>query len=337
MPDEEHTASAVPANPNTTKKARAVLAYLRNLPKGDAKRVISGQFIGHPLAGLYDNAANLPHRIHEQTGKWVGFLGGDYGRGFERQDEDVLTPALIEHWNNGGLVGASVHWHNPRTGRGHQTTPKPHIPNLLDPNSAVHGDWMEELSYVADKLTVLRDAGAVVLWRPFNECTCRIPKWWQQHSYKDFCALYRQVFDYMTKTRGLDNLLWEYHACRRKNEKRLWADHYYPGAELVDIVGLTADREVLPDTDAFVGDYQRLVALGKPFAFGEANMDTRLHPEHEVERFIRGIKTHYPRAVYFMCWGGSFGLHNRPERTRALLNDPWVINRDELRIPGLSR
>jgi hypothetical protein len=39
----------------------------------------------------------------------------------------------------------------------------------LNPDSETHLRWMKELDQLADGLQQLKDAGVVVLWRPFHE------------------------------------------------------------------------------------------------------------------------------------------------------------------------
>ncbi|MEK7993817.1 MAG: glycosyl hydrolase, partial [Planctomycetota bacterium] len=61
---------------------------------------------------------------------------------------------------------------------------------------------------------------------------------------KQFRALYRYTFDYLTHTRGLNNLLWVYDAKPSdKNELNL---SHYPGDEYVDIVGYTMNWDSGP-------------------------------------------------------------------------------------------
>jgi len=103
---------------------------------------------------------------------------------------------------------------------------------LLDPSSETHVRWLQELDQIADGLQQLKDAGVVVLWRPLHEMNGNW-FWWGGKDPATFIKLWRQMFDYLTKTKGLDNLLWVYSP---GSSGKIAA--YYPGDRYVDLAGL---------------------------------------------------------------------------------------------------
>jgi len=88
----------------------------------------------------------------------------------------------------------------------------------------------------AEGLAELQAKGVVVLWRPFNEAT-NSSKWWCKQPAGKFKRLYRYTFRYLTRRKGLHNLLWVYDATDYK--KRTVDMSHYPDDYYVDIVGIT--------------------------------------------------------------------------------------------------
>jgi len=75
---------------------------------------------------------------------------------------------------------------------------------LLAAGTETHTRWMGELDQIARGLQELEDAGVVVLWRPFHEMNGGW-FWWGAHDPETFIQVWRQMFDYLAKTKGLDN------------------------------------------------------------------------------------------------------------------------------------
>lgn len=98
------------------------------------------------------------------------------------------------------------------------------------PTRAVDG--VRELDDIAAGLQQLRDAGVVVLWRPFHEMNGGW-FWWGAKKPDVFMQLWRQMFDYFTVQKKLNNLLWVYAA---NTGGRTTA--FYPGDGYVDLVGV---------------------------------------------------------------------------------------------------
>ena len=330
-----------PANPHASADARAVLAYLQAQPANCA--IIAGQNVksGEVMAGDY---AEVVVGLHNTTGQWVGLLGMDY-YDFDDDHADYAesNPILIDYWQAGGLVSLSWSIPNPWTGGDAWDTRNADLTALLDPNAPAHGVWMAHLDNVADALTALRDAGVVVLWRPLHEMN-GYWFWWGSGSHPGnpapYQALWRQMFDYFTDSRGLDNLLWVYSAAGDEPGGAIpAADFYYPGNAYVDVVGQSVYSGTLDQFHIY--SYDRLLSLGKPVALAEFGPGlTWMEPQdgdYDYLILLDRLRNRYPQTVYWLSWHDwvedgvpvYISIAKNLNAT-ALMNDACVTTRDEI-------
>jgi len=314
-------ADLAPANPAVNPKAKAILKYFQGLAARTDKRVVSGQFAD------FGNGAKtqLMSDIHDQTGHWPALLGVDYAD-FGRGSLTYKTPnkACLEYWNQGGLVTVSAHLYNPANPQGGGLRDKGVDLNaLLTPDTETHTRWMRELDLLAEGLKELKDAGVVVLWRPFHEMNGGW-FWWGAKDPEAFIKVWRHMFDYFSKDKGLDNLLWVY----GPNHGTKTAA-YYAGDRYVDLVGLDAYTDFI-DKQHIKGS-DEVVALGKPFGFSEYGPHGSTNPpgDYDYRRFIEGIMKEFPQTVYFMSWNAKWSLA-RNTHAKELLEHPWIANREDL-------
>ena len=315
-----------PANPNASPAARAVLKYIQGLQDRPERRLLSGQFTDFGTNASV-NTKKVFERILLRTGSTPAILGVDYAD-WHNGSIAAAEPntAALDQWQHGGLVTINAHFFNPlRTNlnlsglrdKGVDIAP------LLDPASPAHAIWLRELDDVAAGLQQLRDAGVVVLWRPFHEMNGGW-FWWGAKKPEVFIPLWRQMFDYFTVEKKLDNLLWVYAA----NHGGRTAD-YYPGDGYVDLVGVDAYTDFV-DTEHIHGTAE-LLRLPKPFGFAEFGPHGPVHPpgNYNYLRFLDGVKKDFPQAVYFQAWSVGWGLTTN-ENVNPLLHDPWIVNRAAL-------
>lgn len=316
-----------PANPKANAKARALLNYLQSLEGRKTKKILSGQFVdfGQPAS------LRLLNSIQEKTGKWPALMGVDYAD-FRTGGLTTAKPneAAIEYWRAGGLVTVSAHLYNPaRTNRGGLRDQGVDMAKLLDPGTDTHKRWMEELDILAAGLQELKQAGVVVLWRPFHEMNGGW-FWWGAQKPDAFIKVWQHMFDYFTKTKQLDNLLWVY----GPNHGSKTAD-YYPGDAYADVVGLDAYTDFIDPQH--IRGYPEIAAIRKPFGFTEYGPHGAQNPpgDYDYLRFLQGLTNEFPRAVFFMSWNAKWSLASN-QNTRELLASPVIVNRDDL-PPGLSK
>ncbi len=315
-----------PANTNASPAAQAVLKFIQGLQGRSEKRLLSGQF-----TDFGTNARSSTERvfgqIQQRTGSTPAILGVDYADWHDgRIAAAEPNAAALEQWRSGGLVTITAHFFNPlRTNSpvGGLRDKGVDISPLLDPKSPAHAVWLRELDDEAAGLQQLRAAGVVVLWRPFHEMNGGW-FWWGAKKPAVFIALWRQMFDYFTVQKKLDNLLWIYAA----NTGGRTAD-FYPGDGYVDLVGVDAYTDFV-DAQHIAGTAE-LLRLPKPFGFSEFGPHGPFHPpgDYNYLRFMDGVEKHFPQAVFFQAWSVKWGLTTN-QNVVALLHHPWVVNRADL-------
>ena len=318
-----HRATAAePANLKTSARARAILDYFHELSvRKEGRRILSGQFSN------FGNGANLRimERIHEQTGHWPALIGVDYadfGRG--GLTTKVPNQAALDYWKQGGLVTVMAHMYNPANPKGGGLRDKGvDISELLKPGTDTRARWMKQLDEMADGLKELKDAGVVVLWRPFHEMNGGW-FWWGAKDPEQFIAVWRHMFDYYSKEKDLDNLLWVYGP--NHGEK---TGKYYAGDRYVDLVGLDAYTDFIDPQH--IRGYDEVAALPKPFGFTEYGPHGSQNPpgDYDYRRFIEGIEKHFPKTCFFMSWNAKWSLATN-QNVKALLEHPSVANRENV-------
>ena len=310
-----------PANRRSNPQVKAVLEYFYSLAGKADHRIVSGQFTD------FGNGSNLKimERVHDATGQWPALLGADYAD-FRRGSITTKVPnaAAIEYWRQGGLVSIMAHMYNPANPKGGGLRDKGvDVADLLKEGTDTNKRWMQELDLIAEGLLELKAAGVVVLWRPFHEMNGDW-FWWCAQKPESFVAVWRHMFDYFSRTKGLDNLLWVYGPNHGKQTAA-----YYAGDAYVDIVGLDAYTDFLDPEH--VRGYDEIVALNKPFGFSEYGPHGSSNPpgDYDYRRFLEGVKKNFPKTCYFMCWNARWSLATN-QNVKEMLSDPAVANRDDL-------
>ncbi len=316
------TASALePANANANPKAKAILNYLQGMSARQDKRLISGQFVGFGKG----TSLRLMDQIHERTGQWPALMGTDYAD-FSNGSVTCQAPnqAAIEYWKSGGLVTISTHLYNPANPNGGGLRDKGvELASLLEPGTETHTRWMHELDLIAAGLQELKEVGVIVLWRPFHEMNGGW-FWWGAKDPDTFIKVWRHMFDYFSKTKGLDNLLWVYSPNHGDKTAA-----YYAGDHYVDLVGLDAYTDFVETTH--IRGFADMAKIEKPFGFTEYGPHGAQNPpgDYDYLRFLEGVKKDFSRAVFFMSWDGKWSLA-RNNKVKEMLTDAWIVNRDAL-------
>ena len=313
--------AAEPANPRANAPARAILNYFDGLAARKEKRVLSGQFTD------FGNGAKLKliEDIHTQTGHWPALIGVDYAD-FGKGGLTFAAPnrTAIEYWRQRGLVTVSAHLYNPANPKGGGLRDKGvNLADLLAPDSETHTRWMRELDELAGGLQELKEAGVVVLWRPFHEMNGGW-FWWGTQDPETFIKVWRHMFDYFSQTKGLDNLLWVYGP---NHGDRTAA--YYAGDRYVYLVGLDAYTDFV-DSQHIKG-FAAVAALGKPVGFSEYGPHGPQNPpgDFDYRRLLDGLAKDFQPTVFFMSWNWKWSLAMNPH-AKELLDDLRIANREDL-------
>jgi mannan endo-1,4-beta-mannosidase len=299
--------AAIPADPAAMPDARRILTYLENLPARTDNRVVSGQFIGYAGAHQSGYQAEISS-LQQKTGKWVGMVSTDFA--FSTTSTQQVGASLETYWKAGHWISLSYHLPDPRVQMGSM------------PGNAA---WMSTLDFIAERLKYLQDRGVIVFWRPFHEMNGDW-FWWGNKDPAAFKAAWKHMFDYFTKTKGLHNLLWVY----APDDSRGKVTDFYPGPEFVDVVGLDNYNWNAPTLD--LTSYAAMTALGKPFGLTEFSPKSSQATSERADYKVLvngGLKDRFPKITFFLCWDREWGL-NYNLNPEAVLNDPWVITRDEL-------
>ena|GEM_PF-1238425 len=333
------------ANPNASAATLALLRYFYSLPDRTDNKVISGQFGAYGEGTSRATAQEQLDKIHDQTGQWPALTGMDYAQWDRSQKHDFSEPNgfLIDQWNAGSLVNISWHSPNPWTGGDSNDWSNPNTEDPYDTRDVielvnpgpVHDQWMLMLDDIASGLQQLEDAGVIVIWRPLHEMNGGWA-WWHRQNPASYIALWQHMFSYFTYDKGLNNLLWAYSPNANGNEFDPSMNYYYPGADYVDLVGLDKYMNIGEDPLQINNwhEYDDLVAMGKPvslFEFGPlpASGEGWNSFDYDYANLIRDIKAYYPRIVLFQSWEYVWQMGEHANAA-GLMNDPWVVTRDEL-------
>lgn len=329
-------AAATPADPDASPQTRHVLDYLANLPgNGSSNRIVVGQF------GVSSDPTDY-QGVHSVTGKWVGMYSGDYV--WEYPPRPTITPAImaqaiasvngkaVSYFNEGGLVSISYHFMNPAVPDGSpMDATAVDMGQLITSGTALNTTFKGYLDGLAGGLAQLQSEKVVVLLRFFHEMNEGFFWWGRNGTPAEYTRVWKYIFNYLTRTKGLHNLLF------------VWAPYEsiditrYPGSGYVDIVGVDLYGSASPDTPA---GYDYLRHLRKPFAITEigacAGGLTFAYgkcPPQDIGGILTSIKKNMPAAVYVLFWDGVYSLRYNVGAS-AILDDPWVVNRDK--VPALT-
>lgn len=319
-----------PANPGATPAVVDVLTKLRGL--GWDAGVLAGQRVGNGDDAVARYAEHV-EALERQTGAAPAFVEVGYAvatTGDIRWEEN--NRVLLRHWRRGGLVGVHIPLANPITGGDRRDKSiRPDLVALTRPGGDGHQRFMRDLDAIADGLTELRDAGVVVLFRPFHEANGGW-FWWGRRDPEQFRELWRFVFRHFTETRKLDNLVWVYAPSTVAGAMSL-----YPGDAWVDVLGYSIYRDRFERVD--LSDLDAMLATGKPVGATEIGMKSR---EDETvgagynRAMIEDLRRAFPEAAFFLRWQAGFAIGNLPEpetvmRHRDVRTLEWLRRRADWR------
>lgn len=189
---------------------------------------------------------------------WKGFPrapDGSYGTGHGQRRCDGSAEHDAPFRNGGkpsGIVGMSFHEPYPgsRT-KNYDNTRCVNSPARTDPewfsrvidyerDTAEYQALLHDLSYLADQLDYYAAYDVPVLLRPYHEMNapgCH-GFWWSNSEPSQYRELWRIMYNYLVKTRGLHNLIlvWAPLAWDEQNATSPW--DYYPGGDYVDIAAV---------------------------------------------------------------------------------------------------
>jgi mannan endo-1,4-beta-mannosidase len=318
-------------NPNASETCKKVYSYISGLG-GDENRVLAGQNCYHGNQISDYGYEELVEGLYKSTGKYPSLLAVDYeyAKIFTPGELHLTNLKLIGHWKKNGLV--TINWtaRHPNGGDTRVKNDPVDLSKLFE-----RPDWIKRVDVIAGALKELQDSGVVVLFRPMQEMN---NNWFWHGSWltpdpgnpEPYKIHWRNLYNYFTEVKGLNNLLWVYSPNQHHNPSYTKpADYHYPGHEYVDIVAPTAYSENLD-----LPDYDLLKNLGKPMGIAEYGKNFKLADGTVDNReYIEKIRTTYPEIKYFVVWHNWTGVKmaiNSNRFAKELMYDPWIVTLEEV-------
>ena len=127
-----------------------------------------------------------------------------------------------------------------------------------------------------------------------------------------FGVIWRDMFEYFTKEKELDNLLWVYSPAVQTQGHHRSAAYYYPGAEFVDLVSLDWYTDNLSELDRY-GSYTQLAGLDKPMGLAEFGPLTQRDGSFDSLRVVQVVADH-PKLRFIQFW------HSWPNNKMSIID-----------------
>lgn len=351
--DTPFSVSGTLVTPGASENAVKLYAFLR---ENFRKKIISGVMTN---TVFLNDGKYTPYATEQQTevawikaasGKAPALLGFDFlhatGLNSDQQWHQGYTQATLSMAENlfreGGIPAYCWHWMDPsRQVEAFYTASSNNTPytdfNLnkafkdtvtyaeFDPQSAEYQAIIRDIDSVAGHLKILADKGVPVLWRPLHEASGKW-FWWGYRGPGACKALWKLLFDRLTKTQGLRNLIWVW-----TTDEAGDALDWYPGDEYVDIVG--RDYYYYPriaNHGSLVASFEKVKELfGGRKLLALSENGSVPHPDSLVADGAGWS--------YFMPWYGDYAMDgwahdNTAADWQAVMNHDYVVTLDEM--PG---
>lgn len=336
-------------DPNAWPETRRLLTWLSGLRARPERNLVIGQQLesyGNPQYNRFVGA------VTTKTGRTPAMVGIDVHSGWD----DKNFPALITHWQRGGLVTVDWHPSDPWRDGGYDTAwvergpgrydddgPKRDLRQLMSgaPDTPALRKWGTQRSQLGRILARLASEGVTVILRPLHEQNGKW-FWWGQNQVTKRTAvadLYKDLWNHFVDDLHLHNLLWSF------SPAPSWDGHalqYYPGDAWVDLIAPTRYDDTLrllgPEIKGEENhdDWKALSSKGKPIGYGEF-APSRSDGNWDARTLLRTIKSYYPSMVFAHCWHG-WQDGNRwiakelvsQQYVKNLMTDPRVVTLENI-------
>jgi mannan endo-1,4-beta-mannosidase len=306
----------IPTDPATTVSGHPsrVLGFLRGI--SGAKTVVG---IHNDLKS--GSPSTWTERLHAVTGKYPALWSGDFLFDERAEKRWAMIHEAERQWQSGAVV--NLMWHacppdreEPCAWEGGILSRLPDRAwrDLVKDGGALNLVWKARMDALVPYLAYLAERGVEVLWRPLHEMN-QGKFWWGGRPGPDGSALlYRITFDYLTRVKGLANLIWTWDI----QDLRFDWEEYHPGSDRFDVMAL--DMYGMGFTDKLYRTMLK-VAGGKPIALGEV-----------AEMPGPGILAEQSRYCFVMGWADLPFSVDSEEALKRLVNAPNVLTLDAM--PG---
>lgn len=232
------------SNENAMEETKKVFSVLKDLY---GNKIVSG------VVANVDWNTKEAENVYGWTGKYPAMNVYDYIN--LHASKDVNSAGWVDYsdittaknwWKEGGIVGAMWHWQvKANNGTDYTCTPGTAADETSFDASKVYVEGTSEntlakqqLDQLCGYLKKMQDAGIPVVWRPLHEASGNVEQysggkawfWWGAMGADVYKQLWQWMYNYMVKTKGLNNLIWVWTSQTKDN-------NWYPGDAYVDIIG----------------------------------------------------------------------------------------------------
>jgi hypothetical protein len=302
--------AATPVDPAATRQARNLLCYLYSQY---GNHILSGQQESTWVSGP-DYEMNY---IFSNTGKYPAVRGQDMG------DAPTFGTRALAWWNAGGIPMVGYHMGSPaQDSDGYAGSQmRANISAALTPGTADYTRLTRRLDGVAAQLKIVQDGGGAVLWRPYHEAGGTW-FWWSMEGGAQYVRLWQFTYNYLTRTKGLHNLVWLHPYNGAPNAS------FYPGKAYVDVGG----------ADTYANDHSAQNGLyNATRAIVGGTIPIALHENGPIPDPGQ-LQSTGTRWVLFNTWHTTWLTNtssNPISLLRTVYTSGYVVTRDE--VPNLNR
>lgn len=291
-----------------------VLPYLQRI---SGTKTLAGQHNREPNA----EPTKWTDYIRQTTGKYPALWSGDFL--YQQENIDNRWQMIREagrQYGQGAVV--NIMWHACPPGSGEPCNWDPGLLNqlltdaqwqeLITDGTPLNQAWKARMDDIAVYLQYLKEQKVEVLFRPLHEMNQGKFWWGGRPGPQGTARLYQITHDYLTRTKGLTNLIWVWDM---QDMSRDFAE-YNPGDDYWDVFAFDVYGQGYSKSWY---DYILPIAGKKPMAIGEcAQLPTP------------AMLAQQPRWVFFMGWAELVQEKNSVKTIRNCYNDPRVLTRNEL-------
>jgi hypothetical protein len=273
--------------------------------------------------------------------KEPAILGGDfmYAAGGGASSETNTTKRAIDYWNGGGITMIRYHMGMPKAGEtsandcyqdaagsttNHcaEATPPAggtFFTSVMTSGTPENTSFMSRLNYIAYQIGLMKAANVPVILAIFHEAQPNGWFWWSKGSGANYVALWKYTFDYLTGTKGLNNIIWLMPFSGLNGIAATSFSAYFPGKDVVDLSG--------PDYSLDAATYAKVKTVVG---------NTMPIPLHENGN-MPDPATMFPSSapwVLFNTWAGYQKSSNTLAHVQSVYGNALTITRDK--VPNLK-
>lgn len=311
-----------PCDPQALPCVHQLLAFLNSI---EGKHILTGQ---HTQSVPMEEAEH----IYEVTGKYPAICGFEllgYSPNIRREtaneeclkevDDAYGTVECALNWaRKGGIVTFTWHWFSPLGGKDKsfftENTDYDAV-KALEAGTAENIAMIHDLDVMAEILRPFHEENLPILWRPFHEAEGKW-FWWGAKGVQVAGALFRFMFEYFTKEKGLHNLVWVWNSPDASG---------YVGDAYCDIISRDLYPEAHHHTD-LAKEYQELRQLTQAEK-GGAVAELGVIPD------IKALEQTNVPWLWYMTWSHDFCLTEKfttDEVLKEMYHSPYALTLEDV-------